>query len=440
MSARRNAVPVVIIALALALAFPVHADTLALVGGTVHTMTGGTLERATVLIDGNRITAVGPGVTVPAGATVIDCSGQHVYPGIIATNTTLGLAEISTIEGANDTQETGNINPNIRAEVELNPDSDFLPVARINGITSALVIPQGGVVRGTSALMHLDGWTQEDMTVRAPVGLHVAWPNMTPLRAFFITQSDEEQAKQRDQQIAEIRTAFEDARAYAKARAAEGGAGVPKHDGDVKWDAMRRALAGEIPVFFHANALNQIRAVLDFVDEQKLAKAVIVGGYDAWRVADELKKRDIAVVTGGTLAVPTRRYEPYDAAFAVPGKLQAAGVRFCISDGGGGMAAANARNLPYHAAMAAAFGLPKEEALKAVTIYAAQILGVGDRLGSIEPGKIADLQITSGDPLEITTTVRQVIIAGKAIVMESRQTRLFKKYDGRPKGAHALKR
>lgn len=416
---------------------PASPTSFALVGGTVHTVTGGVLENATVLIDGGRIAAVGGALEAPAGATVIDCRGKHVYPGFIAANTMLGLIEVATVEGSNDTRETGQVNPNIRAEVMVNPDSDLLPVARLNGVTSALVVPGGGAVRGQSALMRLDGWTREDMTLRAPVALHVDWPAQSPARGWRVQLTEEEQAKARDAATQAIREAFADARAYEKARAAEGRAGVPVHEADVRWDAMRRVVRGEIPVWFHADAAAQIRAVLEFVDEQQLRGAVIVGGRDAALFAEDLKARGIAVVVGGTLAVPARRHEPYDEAFTVPARLAAAGVAFCVADGGGGFSAASVRNLPHHAAMAAAFGLSKDEALKSVTLYPARILGVADRLGSIEVGKLADLQVTDGDPLEVTTRCEQVFIAGRPIPMESRQTRLFQKYDARPRGPKA---
>lgn len=419
---------------------PLRAEVLALTGGTVHPVSGPVISNGTVLVDGARITAVGTGLAVPTGARIIDCTGKHVYPGFVHANTQLGLLEISTVQGADDTQETGNVNPNQRAEVMYNPDSDFLPVTRLNGVTTALVIPGGGAIRGTSALMHMDGWTEADITVRAPVALHVQWPNMTPVRAFFDLRSDEEQAKARDAAIQAITDAFEEARAYDKARAAEGAVGVPKHDADVRYDAMRRVVRGEVPVVFHADALNQIRAVIKFVDQQQLKRVIILGGYDAWRIADQLKARDIAVIVAGVLAIPNRGYESYDEAFTVAAKLAKAGVRFCIADEGGGFAAANARNLPQHAAMAAAFGLDRDEALKSVTLYPAQILGAGDKLGSIEVGKLADLQITNGDALEVATRCEQVIIAGKVIPMVSRQTRLFEKYDNRPRGPKARKR
>ena len=419
---------------------PARAEVLALTGGTVHPVSGPEIANGTVLCDGGKITAVGAGVSVPSGAKVVDCTGKHVYPGFVHANTVLGLLEIQTIEGSDDTRESGNVNPNQRAEVMYNPDSDFLPVTRLNGVTSVLSIPGGGSLRGTSALMHLDGWTAEDITVRAPVALHVQWPNMTPVHAFFELRSDEEQAKARDEAIKAISDAFDDARAYWKARDAEKGKGVPRHDEDVKWDAMRKALNGEIPVAFHCDALNQIRAVLMFCDQQKLTNVILLGGYDSWRVADELKRRNVAVIVAGVLATPNRGYESYDDAFTVPAKLARAGVRYCIADEGGGFAAANCRNVPYHAAMAEAFGLDHDEALKSVTLYPAQILGAGDKVGSIEVGKLADLQVTDGDPLLVATHCEQVVVNGKLMPMESRQTRLFHKYDERPRGPHARKR
>jgi imidazolonepropionase-like amidohydrolase len=414
-------------------------ESIVLAGATVHPVSGPVIENGMVVMRNGKIEAVGEHLVAPAGAAVIPCKGLQVYPGMISALSTLGLTEIGSVLGTNDWQETGNVNPDVRAEVQINPESELLPVTRVNGITSALVVPRGASIAGTSALIHLDGWTEEDMTVRAPVGLHVYWPAMSPVHAWWETRSDDDQRRSRDAIIDSLGRAFDDGRAYWKARDAEAKAGTPRHDRDVKWDALGRALRGEIPVMIHAGALNQIRAALRFVDEQKLPKVVLVGGEDSWRVADELKTRKIAVICNGTLELPARRDEPYDDAMSLPAKLAAAGVRFCISDGGGPFTAPNSRNLPYHASMAAAFGLSKEEALKAVTIYAAQVLGVDDKLGSLEPGKIADVIVTNGDPLEIATTVEQVYIAGKPVSMETRQTRLFHKYDERPRGTHARK-
>ena len=424
-------------ALAIATVGGATAEPVALTGATVHTVAQGTLENATVVFDGERIVSVAAAAAAPAGARVIDCRGKHVWPGFIHSNTTLGLTEVSSVRGTNDFAEMGRVNPNIRAEVALNPESDLIPVARAGGITSALIVPRGAAITGTSALIRLDGWTYEDMTRRTPVALHVIWPAMGISRSFFETRSEEEQKKERDRAIQDVRQAFEDARAYGTARGAAGKPGVPRHDQDVKWDAMLKALRGEIPVLFHCTALNQMQAILKFVDEQELRNVGLVGGYDAWRVADELKRRNIAVITGGTLELPARGSDTYDASMSLPARLQAAGVRFCIADGG---ETGNARNLSQHAAMAAAFGLTRDQALRAVTLSAAEILGVGDRLGSIETGKLADLVVGDGDPLEMTTHIEQVWIAGKPTSMENRQTRLFQKYDQRPRGPQARPR
>lgn len=431
---------ILVVALATLAAAPVAAEPIAFTNATVHTAAGPVLEGATVVIDEGRIVAVGTNAAPPAGARVVDCAGKHLWPGFVAPLTSIGLTEVSSVRGTRDGAETGAINPNVRAEVQINPDSELMPVARMNGITSALVAPGGTAITGSSALVHLDGWTREDMTLKAPVALHVVWPGMGINRSRDETRTEEEQKKQRDAMLLAIRDAFDDARAYWKARGAEGKAGVPRHDQDVKWDAMGKALRGEIPVVFHASALNQILAVFKFADEQGLTKIALADGYDSWRVMDELKRRDVAVIVGATMRLPQRSYDPYDAAMGLAAKLQRAGVRFCISDGGGDGNASAVRNLPYEAAYAAAYGLPREEALRAITLYPAQTFGVADRVGSLEVGKSADLVIGDGDPLEIETHVEQVWIAGKPASMENRQTRLFEKYDHRPRGPKARPR
>jgi len=421
-----------------------HGETIALTGGTVHTASGPTIENGTVVMSDGRITAVGANLAVPAGAREVAIAGKHVWPGIVSPNTVVGLVEIRSVQGTRDESETGSLNPNVRAEAMFNPGSDHIPVARINGITTVHVMPGGSVMSGTGALMHMDGWTWEDMTVRAPTGLIVRWPNMTPVAGGFQRRSDEEQNRARDRALEEIYGAFDDARAYWKAREAEGARGIPRHDRDVRWNAMKQVLAGEIPVFLVAQRLNQIRAALDFAEEQGLTNVVLVGGADSWRIAGELARRDIAVICDRIFDHPLRNDEPYDMPYTLPAKLEAAGVRFCISDGAGSSGDAfnpmNTRNLPYEAGMAHAFGLARDEAVRAITLYPAQILGAGDHLGSIEEGKIADLIVTDGDLLEITTQVEQVYIGGRPIPMENRQTRLFEKYDARPKGESARAR
>jgi imidazolonepropionase-like amidohydrolase len=392
----------------------------ALVGGTVHTVTGGELAGATILFDRGKISAIGRGVSLPAGTEVIDVSGKHIYPGLFDAFTNLGLTEIGAVRATNDVSETGRINPNARAEVAVNPESELIPVARANGVTTALTAPEGGIISGTAALINLDGWTWEEMTFKAPVALIVNWPQMTPQRAWWVTESEEEQKKNRERNLKELAQAFKDARAYWTAKKAAG-KNIPT---DMRWEAMVPVFEGKLPVLVMANNLQQIQAAVAWAEEEKI-KIFIGGGYDAWRAAELLKSKNIPVLVGGTLRMPSRRHEDYDLAYSVPAKLHQAGVKFALFGDGG---ASNERNLPYHAAMASAYGLPKEAALKAITLFPAEIFGVADRIGSLEVGKDATLIVATGDPLEITTNVEMEFIQGKKVDLTSRHTQLYEKY------------
>ncbi|MCI0330746.1 MAG: amidohydrolase family protein [candidate division Zixibacteria bacterium] len=402
---------------------PPQSRPVALVGGTVHTVTGGELAGAAILFDKGKITAIGRGVSLPAGTEVIDVAGKHIYPGLFDAFTNLGLTEIEEVRATKDVTETGRINPNVRAEVAINPESELIPVARANGVTTAITSPEGGIISGTAAVINLDGWTWEEMTFQAPAALLVNWPQMTPQRGWWVTESEEEQKKNRERNLKELHQAFKDARAYwtAKKAAALNGKNLPT---DMRWEAMIPVFEGKLPVLVMAGNLQQIQAAVAWAEEEKI-KIIIGGGYDAWRAAELLKAKNIPVLVGGTLRTPFRRYEDYDLPYALPGKLYEAGVKFAIYGGGW---ASNERNLPYHAAMAAAYGLPKEAALKTVTLFPAEIFGVADRIGSLEVGKDATLIVTTGDPLEITSNVELEFIQGKKVDLTSRHTQLYEKY------------
>jgi imidazolonepropionase-like amidohydrolase len=410
---------------------PALGATTALVGGEVHTVSGETLSGATVLMEDTRIVEVGTGVQIPADAQRVDVHGLHVYPGMIAAHTGVGLVEIGSVRGTRDLDETGNLNPNARAKVALNADSEIIPVTRANGVLTVLSALGGGVLTGSSVVWNLDGWNWEDLTVKDPAGIHLKWPSMTFVTSWWDQKSEEEQKKERKKGLKDLHQAFDDARAYMKAKEAmaEGG---PHHDTDVRWEAMIPAFRKELPVFIHADEYQQIESALEFAKEQDL-DIILVGGRDAWRFADQLAAENVPVILESVIQMPRRSWEPYDAAYGVPKKLHEAGVRFCISTGQGQFDTANTRNLPYHAAMAAAFGLPKEEALRSVTLYPAQILGVADRLGSIEPGKDATLIVTNGDPLDIRNNVLKAWIEGREVDLSSRHTRLYDKYRNRPR-------
>ncbi len=400
---------------------------IALIGGTIHPVTGPTIEHGIIVFVDGKITAIGMDAEMTDDTERIYIEGRHVYPGLIAANTELGLVEINAVRATRDFSEVGDVKPNVRAEVSINPDSELLPVTRANGITLAHTLPTGGLIGGTSALIALDGWTWEDMTLKAPVGLVIEWPQMTINRSPQARKSEEEQIKERDEQLNRLRDAFTEARAYLKAKEAESQKGVPYHDSDLRWDAMIPVLKKEIPVLIDADDIKQIQAALDWSLNEDL-KIVLLAGQDVWMVADLLKERNIPVIIKGTHKLPLRRWEPYDLPFTVPQKLHEAGVKFCIAGTGGSFEAPHERNLPYHAATAAAYGLPKEEALKAITLYPAEILGVADRIGLLEIGKDATLIVTSGDPLEITTQVEYEFIQGRNIDLSSRHTELYKKY------------
>jgi len=400
-------------------------------GATLHPMTG-TEGPGVLVVDGARIVAVGLTASVPAGAKVIDASGLHAYPSLIDANTVLGLVEISSVRGTVDVSEVGDVNPNVRAEVALNADSELLPVTRANGVLIAMTAPRGGLVAGTAAVLRMDGWNWEDLTVKAPVGMVVNWPEMHINREPDAVPPPDEQIKNRDARLQLLRDTFANARAYWRARGAEGQSGVPAHDRDPRWDAMGPVLRGEEPVLVNAGGLVQIRAALQWAAQEGI-KVVLLSGSDVARVAPELAASHIPVILEPVLALPARRWEPYDTPYTTAAALHAAGVAFCFSTSGGAFGAANARNLPYEAATAVAYGLPHDVALRALTQTAADILGIGDRLGSLEPNKEATFFLADGDPLDIRTHVVRAFIAGREVSLDNRQTRLWQKYRDRPK-------
>lgn len=398
---------------------PPQERAIALVGGTIHTVDGPVLPNGTIVFSAGKITALGASVTVPDGAERIDVTGKHVYPSLIDASTNIGLTEIGSVRATNDANETGSINPNVKAQVAVNPESEIIPVTRSNGVLIVLSSPSGGVISGTSALLRLDGWTWEDLTHTAPVAMHLNWPRMRPVSAWWNQDSDETQLERRDTQLKAVRQAFADARAYMTAKKA--GSQI---EYDSRWEAMIPVLDGQIPVMVESDDIQQIQAVVAFAESEKI-KIIIRGGYDAPLCADLLKKNNIPVIVDGIHRLPTRDDEAYDAPFTVPDRLRSAGVKFCITGGGG---ASNVRNLPYHAATAASFGLPRDEALKAITLYPAQILGVEDHLGSLAVGKDATLFIADGDILEIPTRVERAYIDGRTIDLTDKQKVLWEKY------------
>ncbi|HET7712122.1 MAG TPA: amidohydrolase family protein [Thermoanaerobaculia bacterium] len=410
---------------------PGKRGTVAIRNATIHPVTSAPIANGTIVFSNGVITAVGAGVAIPAGAAVIDGSGLSVYPGMIDSGTTVGLTEIDSGAGTVDVAELGELNPNARAEVAINPHSNVIPVTRVNGITTVLSAPQGGLISGQSALIHLAGWTPKEMVLKAPVAMHIQFPRIRT-GGFGDQPQDEEAEKEARKRytsdIDRLRDVIRDARAYATRAAAKSrDSAVRRFDRDLILEALVPVVEGRVPVVMHANVERDIRAAIKFADEMKL-KMILAGGHDVGRVLPELKARDIAVILGPIHSLPQREDDPYDIVFTNAKTLHDQGIRFSIQTAD----AHNARNLPYQAAACAAFGLPKDVALKAVTLFPAQIFGVADKIGSLETGKIANLIVTNGDPLEIVTNVSRVFINGEDIPMESHHTLLYKKFRDRP--------
>jgi imidazolonepropionase-like amidohydrolase len=405
---------------------PGKKSTVAIRNATIVPVSSATIPNGTIVFSNGLITAVGATVSIPANATVIDGTGLFVYPGLIDAGSHVGLEEISAVPGTVDTAELGDINPNARAEVAVNPHSNVIPVTRVNGITSVVTEPEGGIISGSSVMINLAGWTPQEMTLKAPLAMHIHFPRLRT-NTFDEQPQDEEAtkeaAKNYTKQIDKLRDVFKDAQAYSKAS----GAHVKRVDRDLILEALVPVVEGREPVVMHANLERDIRAALKFADEFKL-KMILADAEDVARVIPELKSRNIPVILGPILSMPPREDDPYDLVFSNAKTLNDAGIPFAIQS----QDAHNARNLPYNAAACAAFGLPKDVALRSVTLAPAQIFGVADKVGSLETGKLANIIVTDGDPLEIVTHVKHLYIAGEEITLDTNQTLLYEKFRLRP--------
>jgi imidazolonepropionase-like amidohydrolase len=401
---------------------------IAIVGATIHPVSSESIADGYIVFDAGKITAVGQGTpaSLPPNVTKLDGVGLHVYPGLINASTYVGLIEIGDVDQTNDSTELGRIKPEVRAAVAVNPDSDLIPVARANGILTSVIMPRGGLIPGRASIMRLDGWTWEAMAIDPEAGLCISWPRVDGGggggfgggRGRFGGGEDSGNA---NADILAIDKYFDDAQTYFKARENDTTARVTT---DLRYEAMRPFVAGEKPLFISATSPGQIDSAITW-SARRGVKIVIVGGTQADRCAALLKKYDVPVIITGTHRMAQRRYEAYDSGYTLPERLRQAGVRFCLSAGG---EAAHDRNLNHQAATAAAYGLPKDEALKMVTLSAAQIIDQGDALGSLEVGKNATLIVTSGDPLEITSDTLIAFIDGRRIDLGTRQKSLFAKY------------
>jgi imidazolonepropionase-like amidohydrolase len=396
----------------------------------IVTVSGAEIENGTLVISGGRIAAVGANVSAPTGAQEIDGRGLTIYPGMIDLGTNMGLVEVPTgAPGTVDAQELGDMNPNIAAVWSVNPHSAHIAVTRVGGVTNALSLPSGGIISGQGAFLNLFGSSPREMALVPEAVLMIEFPRMGGGGFGGPPNITPEAITQRDRRIEELRKIFRDAEAYGRSQDAyrKDPKSMQRPVTDPKLAALVPYARGERPVIFRAEREREIRAVVRFAEELKL-KPIIIGASEGWKAASFLKEKNVPVILDSVLNLPLREDDAYDSMYENAAKLQAAGVRFCISTGDSG---AHVRDLPFQAGMAAAFGLPKAEALKSVTLYPAEILGVADRLGSIEPGKLANIVIADGDLLEARTNIRYLFINGRQLPLTSRHTMLNDQFKDR---------
>jgi imidazolonepropionase-like amidohydrolase len=397
-----------------------------LVGGTAHLGTDSIIQNAVIGIKEGKIILV---ATTSSAfnkadyAEVINTTGKHIYPGIIAPNSTLGLTEIEAVRATNDSREVGSVLPNVRSLIAYNTDSKVIPTVRSNGVLMAQVVPRGGLVSGTSSVLMLDGWNWEDAAYKADDGIHINWPRMQT-RKFLDEDNTElgpfEKNKEYIKQVEELKKLVTEAKAYS-----ESGLQSEKN---LRLEAMKGIFNGSQAVFIHADYIKEIIEAVNFAKQNGFKRIAVVGGKDSWMITDFLRENNVAVMLSRVHDLPQRAEEDVDLPYKLPYLLHKAGILFCLNNEGD-MEAMGARNLPFMAGTAAAYGLTKEQALKAITLNAAKILGIDKTAGSIEVGKDATLFISSGDALDMrTNNVERAYIKGKSIELNNDQKALYEKY------------
>ena len=410
-------------------------------GATVVPVTGPRIQNGTVVIQNGRITAVGANAQVPAGATEINATGMFVYPGLINAGTNMGLVEMGGVPGPVDTREVGDFNPQNIHTSAVNVGSEHIGVTRANGITQVITVGGGSVLSGLAGLINLAGYTNEEMIAKEKVALQLSWPNaggggggrrggggggrfgggggggVDPMVAY-------------QNNVRQIYRWFADAKAYGEVRdklTANGAKPPVGWHQNLRYDAMIPAVRGEMPILVDANTVAQMRDVIKFMDSLKV-KVIIHGASEGWQFADTLAAKRIPVILDGVTGVPGNN-DPYDLVFANPGVLQKAGVQIAWATGG----ASSARDLPYEVGLAEAYGLDPEEALKSITINPAQMFGVDREYGSIEVGKMANVIVTTGDPIDIRSQIKEVFVKGRRMAFDDRHTKFYEMYRARPK-------
>ncbi|MPY89758.1 MAG: amidohydrolase family protein [Luteitalea sp.] len=413
----------------------VEPTTYAIQGARIVTLAGRPIERGTVVISDGRIAAVGADAPIPTGAEVIEAEGLQVYPGLFDAISSLGLTEIGAVAATNDETELGDFNPQLLAAQAVHPASEHIPVARASGLTHALSVPgigESSLVPGQASAIHLAGWTIEEMLLSRTAALVVNWPTYRltssgPPNFSRRSRSFAEAKKEHDEKIRQLSEWLDQARHY--------GAAVEKGSRDRispdrKLEALVPVTRGELPVLVNADRVREIKEAVDFCEKQKL-RMILAGGADAYKLTDLLASKKIPVVLGPIQALPSSEDEPYDIRYTTPAVLHKAGVLFAL----GTFNSSDSRTLPYEIGNAVSYGLPWEAALAAITKAPAEIFGVADTVGTVEVGKLGNIIVTDGDPLEIQTVVKYLFVNGRLTALDNRHLRLYEQYRARPKPA-----
>jgi len=402
---------------------PAQKETIALTNATIHVGNGQVISNGTIIFKNGKIAEVGANVST-AGARVVDCSGKHIYPGLILTASQLGLVEVPSVRSTVDASEIGDINASIRSLVAYNTDSKVTNTLRGNGILIANVIPDGGVISGSSSVVQLDAWNWEDAAYKTDIGIHFRMPSLLNRprgRGFFGGQQPAaDPVKAGLEQIEKVKVFFREAKAYLA---------EPKHESiNLKFEAVKGLFDKKQKLFIHCNIVKEMLLAIDFAKEFGF-DVVLVGAVDSWQIADLLKQNNIAVILNQLHDLPAMIDDDIDQPFKTPSLLQRAGVLFAINDNDEN---SRYRNLAFNAGTAAAYGLSKEEALSAITLNAANILGIADKTGSIETGKDANIVVSEGDILDMRTNIiTQAYIQGRQIDLNNKQKQLAEKYEAK---------
>lgn len=397
--------------------------TFALTNATIETITKGTITNGTLIIKDGKITALGTNVTVPSGATTIDCSGHTIYPGMIDGNTQLGLAEVNSVSLTVDHNEIGEVKPHMQALTAVNPNNTAIPVTRVSGVTTVMAVPTSGIITGTAALINLVGYNPDQMYAGYKAVV-MNFPSASR-RGRRDSRSPEDIKKAYEKSMKSINELWDQVALFDKVQQAN-----KDVDYNPALEAMIPVMKGEMNLHINVNSKDAILNALKWVEEKKMKNVVLVGVSEGWRVAEEIAKAGIPVITGPVQATPTRASDRYDRPYANAGIMSKAGVKVAITSG----ETENVRNLPFNAGFAAAYGMGKKAALEAVTINPAQIFGVADKIGSLEVGKDANLFVATGDPFETKTKIAHLFISGYQIAIDSRHIQLYHEFLERSPG------